>query len=590
MCRIDPELYDLVSDYPGYFSWVFTGSEDLLEIEPDYEAMRRIERNHTVLPIGRNSLLNKDGSAKLRGIASPVWEVQCSLTPMQNILEYILRTDRCSAVHDQENGKAIISSWLASGRKCYGFDQSSFTDRFPYALQRSLLQRLSGHSMWSDHYLIDQVEIQLLDLAVKRPYVIPQLGWVQVTYAVGQPMGINPSFHLATLTHIMVCYNLARHLGLKGKLHNLIQVVGDDIVISDDRLANAYHQFMVDQCKVKINLEKSMISDRFTSFCGKILTAQGEIPAVKIRPIKTEASLAQKISFYGAKSIPFFSKEMRKFGKRVTMPYPFGYGVKPHDIPYKSWLNSHDLSGSSAKVIVHEISDFVESYSNLTPELMLQHYAWDQVMLELGSKLSANAAQKGVNQGIPRSPVCQQAHQRARKLHEQLRTPSFRDSVDAATRLTLSNRSKKKRSEKAVFSDMLQYTTELGYIDNRQNPVDHRGITLVKQQFDNLPGKSIDFSKKVIEETKTNLMEISHGKSECTTERGTSNYCSESDREGSSSAVPYPESGTKARNEGRRFFNVSENGSEEEVSGSQSGTTTESASESDLSGQALGSS
>jgi hypothetical protein len=419
---------------------------------------------------------------------------------------YLLYHERCSSVHNQDEGRETIRDWLLQGRRCYGFDQSAFTDRFPYALQRSLLCKL-----YESNFILSWIEVQLMDFAVKRPWVIPQMCNAQVTYAIGQGMGLNPSFPLATLTHIMVCFDLSKQLCLKTPLHQMVKIVGDDIVISNDRLAEAYKRFMVDQCGVRINLEKSMISDRFTSFCGKIISSEGVIPSTKIRPINSEASLVEKIKHYGTKAMPFFSKEIKVHGQRIGLPYPFGFGIHPDTIPYKSWLNSHDLSKASAVVINNEISDFVRSYSKLTPALLERQLDWDDHNPPrwngLGQpSIDPTTLERTRYTQWVKPPVVQQEHRHKVDLQNRSRTPSYSDRVDASTRQDLPTY----QDKQVLFPDYDKYVDQYGYISHNQRKP--RNLVLPKPTMvEPLSGSSVEVSNKVALETINNLKEISDG-------------------------------------------------------------------------------
>lgn len=516
LCKIDEELYSIMNRNPRYTSFVFTGSDDKWSISPDYHEMDFISDNHVDLAIGRLSLLNKDGCAKIRVIASPLWELQCALAPTKQVLMYLLYHERCSSVHDQDDGRNTIKTWLERGKQCYGFDQSAFTDRFPYTLQRDLLRH-----MYNRDYLVDMIEIELIDFTVKRKWVIPQLAGYELTYAVGQPMGLNPSFPLATLSHILVCFNLHKQLELNQPLSDMVRVVGDDIVISNDKLAEAYRRFMVEKCGVKINLEKSMISNRFTTFCGKIIGSDGVIPSTKIRPIRSASSLVEKLLHYGMKAIPFFSKEIKRYGKRVFTPYPFGYDVHPDTIPYKTWLNSHDLSKASPTVINDEIRNFVGSYSKLTPELIKRQLDWDEANPSrwngLGQPAITDALREKTREStIGRPPVTQQSSRRRDISLLDMRTPSFADRVDASARTTFNPVKKKKkdllRRNDKLYTDHMQYTNALGYIHSNQVPSKTTGEPeVIETPNEQAQGMSMTIPENVIRETIIGLKETNDG-------------------------------------------------------------------------------
>lgn len=306
-------------------------------------------------PVGRISLLNKDGSAKIRAIASASYDLQVCLSPMKQALQVFIETNPCSSVFDQDEGREFAVKALARGDVVFGYDQSSFTDRFPYQLQRQVAVELERRGLG-----ITKADIALLDYAVQGTWTCNQIEeTASFTYAVGQPMGLNPSFFLATLGHIAVCFQGARNLGDVSILKDSVRIVGDDIVITNKDLAAQYHMLMADRLGVTINLDKSMNSDRVTTFCGKLITADGVVPSTKVKQELDKMAVKDKLSFYGIKAMPYFESDLRRTANYAILPQPFGGGLKPPSISYSKWIQSIDREKAQRIVLRDELETFI---------------------------------------------------------------------------------------------------------------------------------------------------------------------------------------------------------------------------------------
>lgn len=311
-------------------------------------------------PVGRISLLNKDGSAKIRAIASASYDLQVCLSPMKQALQVFVESNPCSSVFDQEAGREFAVKALARGDVVYGYDQSSFTDRFPYQLQRQVAVELERRRLG-----ITKTDIALLDYAVQGTWTCSQIEKTcSFTYAVGQPMGLNPSFFLATLGHIAVCFQGARNLGDVSILKDSVRIVGDDIVITNKDLAAQYHMLMADRFGVTINLDKSMNSDQVTAFCGKLITPDGVVPSTKVKQELDKMAVKDKLSYYGIKAIPYFESDLKRTANYAILPQPFGGGLKPPSISYSKWIRSIDREKAQQIVLRDELETFIGPPTN----------------------------------------------------------------------------------------------------------------------------------------------------------------------------------------------------------------------------------
>jgi hypothetical protein len=151
----------------------------------------------------------------------------------------------------------LIKGFKKEGQFVASYDLSAATDRLPLLLQTDLLAHLMGDTL-------AQIWAKLL---VGRSYSLPRiaksynLGFSEVSYAVGQPMGALSSWALLALTHhALVQLAASRALPKHGQEWFMgYAVLGDDIVIANKLVAAEYLRIM-DTIGVEVGLSKSMIS------------------------------------------------------------------------------------------------------------------------------------------------------------------------------------------------------------------------------------------------------------------------------------------------------------------------------------------
>lgn len=76
-------------------------------------------------------------------------------------------------------------------------------------------------------------------------------------------MGAYSSFAMLALTHHFIVQIAARRVGYDEWFENYA-LLGDDIVIADQRVAKVYYALMTDYLGVSINLSKSLLSNNGT--------------------------------------------------------------------------------------------------------------------------------------------------------------------------------------------------------------------------------------------------------------------------------------------------------------------------------------
>jgi hypothetical protein len=216
------------------------------------------------LVLGKLSVVyNQAGKARI--VASTNWWIQGCLRPLHDNIFRILREISQDGTMDQ---KAAFNKFLMRadsfgrvGNNLSGYDLSAATDRLPIDVQVQILNEFGiDGNLWRD-----MLDIEWL-------YNLDKDNHVFVRYAVGQPMGAYSSWAMLALSHHVIVRVAALRNGLNPKLVNYA-VLGDDIVINNDRVSSAY-LLLMNELGLKISMGKSIVSKRFTEF-AKTLAGPG---------------------------------------------------------------------------------------------------------------------------------------------------------------------------------------------------------------------------------------------------------------------------------------------------------------------------
>jgi len=134
----------------------------------------------------------------------------------------------------------------------HSLDLSAATDRFPIDLQVQLLSEIAG-----PFYAACWKNLMVAEPFVAHDFLKEGIVWKKIFYSVGQPMGARSSWAMFTLTHHLVvqyaayqndCYPFKKYI-----------LLGDDIVIYDNNVAETYKAIMSD-LGVEISPSKSHVS------------------------------------------------------------------------------------------------------------------------------------------------------------------------------------------------------------------------------------------------------------------------------------------------------------------------------------------
>jgi len=196
---------------------------------------------------GRLSII-KDPECKMRVIAISDYFTQFTLKPIHVNFMNLLRKMPCDRTFTQDP----FHKWEGSD-PFYSLDLSSATDRFPVHLQKKLLNYLLFKSTNNVIYSWKYSE-SWAKLLTARIFTYKGTDY---KYVVGQPMGCYSSWAAFTLAHHLVVQFCAKKEN-KFPFTNYI-ILGDDIVIKDNKVARSYIKFMT-KLGVSISPHKTHVS------------------------------------------------------------------------------------------------------------------------------------------------------------------------------------------------------------------------------------------------------------------------------------------------------------------------------------------
>lgn len=197
--------------------------------------------------------LKLEGAGKVRVFAIPSPILQCLFRPLHDWAMSILRLIPQDGTYNQLQPLQR----LIGLKDLYSFDLKSATDLLPSKLTGSMLVSIFGHELG---YVWQKIMNQT---AFRSPERLSSPIKAKVyRFTRGQPLGFYSSWPLFTLTHHMLVWIAA----LEARPNEHFQdyaILGDDIIIADQRVAERYRALMEDIGGI-INIDKSLISHNGT--------------------------------------------------------------------------------------------------------------------------------------------------------------------------------------------------------------------------------------------------------------------------------------------------------------------------------------
>lgn len=159
------------------------------------------------------------------------WSQMC-LIPLESHLKEVTLQLPNNHMYDQDRGREIVRK-LTLTDEPHSLDGSDFTDRFPKEVQAIVLKHLTN----------EEYSRNIFKLLTCRNFKVSNTQEF-VRYEVGQPMGAHSSFHIANITHSLIAIWSSQQYSKRYDLSLSTVVCGDDIVLSNGRIAKIYLRIM----------------------------------------------------------------------------------------------------------------------------------------------------------------------------------------------------------------------------------------------------------------------------------------------------------------------------------------------------------
>lgn len=229
------------------------------------------------LCVGKISYIQEPGF-KLRAVANPNRIIQSALEPLKKVLSNVIAELPNDFTFDQGAGVLWVQSQLKEGRTLSSIDLSDATNLFPLGYTISVLRKRIRVSKESDQGRYSSLVDLFRDVSCS-PWFSKEDGVITThRFTRGQPLGLGPSFFAFGISHNVLLMDLCKDIGINSDFP--FAVLGDDVVISDDRLSAAYVA-KLHELGCKVAYEKTITSKVLAEFAGKVILKDSIIPQFK---------------------------------------------------------------------------------------------------------------------------------------------------------------------------------------------------------------------------------------------------------------------------------------------------------------------
>nr|UJQ92593.1 MAG: putative RNA-dependent RNA polymerase [Mitoviridae sp.] len=318
--------------------------------------------------------IKKEAAGKLRVFAMVTVWCQIALKPLHDMLFTFLKSLPNDGTFDQHASEMRCRHLAKSYGHSFGYDLKAATDRLPLEIQAALLDlvRPGLGSTWSVFltkrpyylYLPEEAckehgiptgkreiaameqrkgkvpnEISYGGKAIPVYYNGKGVPWIQVHYAVGQPMGALSSWAMLAVTHHLIvqlayrrAYNINPLIPLNMETwYADYEVLGDDIIIFDELVAKEYMKLM-ELFGVPINTSKSVCATVPVTDFAKVTSYYGlNVSALSWRMFMSGNSLMGRANIiFALLSKGVITKNIIPWVLRTSLPGPNSPG---HAVP-----------------------------------------------------------------------------------------------------------------------------------------------------------------------------------------------------------------------------------------------------------------
>jgi hypothetical protein len=232
---------------------------------------------------------------KVRVIAIGDYWSQAALKPLHHHIFKLRKKIPQDFSFNQQGYRQFISGW----KVFHSVDLTAFTDRFPISFISDMLEYHVGRE-YTAHWK---------NIMVGYPF--PHASAGEVHYQVGNPMGMYSSWATSTRAHHFVIFLACAKVGQKWESSKYC-MLGDDVLIGDDHLAETYKSFIL-ELGVTFSPRKTH-SSKFLAEFAKCYFFRGE----EITPFPINALREARKRYYVLLNVLY---EERTRGWRPSVPY-----------------------------------------------------------------------------------------------------------------------------------------------------------------------------------------------------------------------------------------------------------------------------
>jgi hypothetical protein len=330
---------------PG--SWV----PSLISRLPD-----RVPKTLKVPQLCGNVAFCQEAGFKMRAFASPFLPLQFSLKSLKDVLFGVLRSLPWDCCFDQRKGVERVKTWLDQGKTCYSVDLSDATNNASWIMQEHLLRELGVNE--TEIALISSVNSGLF----RNPWFKAGYGEPTLQWTVGQPLGAGPSFAIFSLFHAyLVLAAMAKVRKRVEDVHDTFVILGDDIVINDQRVHHAYRDIL-ELISAPVSEAKCLESRKAAEFAGVLITSNGLYRGWKFKDVQDD-NFMSIVEQLGVRVISrsYLTPRQYKVAEYLRdLPKPYGLGHNSKGLPYQvqcdiksfldEWRRQHELQELSKPI------------------------------------------------------------------------------------------------------------------------------------------------------------------------------------------------------------------------------------------------
>jgi hypothetical protein len=211
----------------------------------------RCSRKEALVSRRLTKIVDKEG--KIREVAIGDYYSQAALLPLHNFL--LKQLSKINQDCTQDQTKNFYSIETSIGNSYHSIDLTAFTDRFPIDINREIIDVWFGSEYahcWKH-------------LMVGDPF---DYKGRNVSYGTGNPMGLYSSWASTTLAHHFLMWLACKRVNLNWR-RSRYMMLGDDIVIGNDRLSSSYKDIL-SEWDIDFNKTKTHTSDYGFEFAKQI--------------------------------------------------------------------------------------------------------------------------------------------------------------------------------------------------------------------------------------------------------------------------------------------------------------------------------